>query len=123
MKTKATSATKRRAVARPIPLLPPVMTATFSSSLLMNFLLIDFLFLAADGSPFTTISSLRYVSTRICGCRGAQRKGLRARGLKPHPLQKRKTQRVRHPKSRCVARLKFGGGRKFYPPAVSLCRG
>src|ERR1700689_4445469 len=46
MKTYAPSATKRCAVARPIPLLPPVMTATFPSSLLMIFLLFDFLFLA-----------------------------------------------------------------------------
>src|ERR1700735_829456 len=36
MKTYAPSATKRCAVARPIPLLPPVMTATFPSSLLIN---------------------------------------------------------------------------------------
>src|SRR5438132_826123 len=45
MKTYAPSATKRCAVARPIPLLPPVMTATFPFSLLMRFLLFD--------SPFT----------------------------------------------------------------------
>jgi hypothetical protein len=32
MKTWAPSATNRRAVARPMPLLPPVMTATFPSS-------------------------------------------------------------------------------------------
>src|SRR5271154_6089855 len=47
MKTKAPSATKRCAVARPIPLLPPVMTATFPSSLLMSFLLFDFPFFLA----------------------------------------------------------------------------
>src|SRR5580693_5610389 len=46
IKTYAPSATKRCAVARPIPLLPPVMTATFPSSLSMSFLLFDFLFLA-----------------------------------------------------------------------------
>src|ERR1700722_1470344 len=39
MKTYAPSATNRCAVARPIPLLPPVMTATFPSSLLINSLL------------------------------------------------------------------------------------
>jgi hypothetical protein len=35
----APSETKRRAVARPMPLLPPVMTATFPSSLVKMFLL------------------------------------------------------------------------------------
>src|SRR6202035_5029574 len=39
MTTYAPSATNRCAVARPIPLLPPVMTATFPSSLLINALL------------------------------------------------------------------------------------
>src|SRR5580658_9840657 len=47
MKTCAPSATKCCAVARPIPLLPPVMTATFPSSLLMSFLLFDFPFFMA----------------------------------------------------------------------------
>jgi hypothetical protein len=37
MTTLAPSSTKRRAVARPIPLLPPVITATFPDSLLMSY--------------------------------------------------------------------------------------
>src|SRR5580704_19477245 len=43
MKTYAPSDTNRCAVARPMPLLPPVMTATFPSNLLMIYLLFDFL--------------------------------------------------------------------------------
>src|SRR5271170_3167912 len=60
MKTYAPSATKRCAVARPIPLLPPVMTATFPASLLMNSLLIDFLFLAAG------TDDLQLIETQLC---------------------------------------------------------
>jgi hypothetical protein len=37
MKTYAPSDTKRRAVASPIPLVPPVMTAIFPASLLVYF--------------------------------------------------------------------------------------
>jgi hypothetical protein len=37
--------------------------------------------------------------------------------LNPHPLQKRKTQRVRHPERRSVARLKSGVRWKVTPPA------
>src|ERR1700689_116130 len=63
MKTYAPSATKRCAVARPIPLLPPVMTATFPSSLLMGFLLFDFLFL----TPYFRTDWYRYYE-RLNGC-------------------------------------------------------
>src|SRR5271154_6928142 len=45
MNTCAPSATKRCAVARPMPLLPPVITATFPSSLPMMSLLFDRKFL------------------------------------------------------------------------------
>jgi hypothetical protein len=34
-----------------------------------------------------------------------------ARSLNPHPLQKRKTQRVRHPQNRSEVRLRAGVGR------------
>src|ERR1700722_5752977 len=50
MKTYAPSATKRCAVARPIPLLPPVMTATFPSSLVIVILLFDFILRATSVS-------------------------------------------------------------------------
>jgi len=43
--------------------------------------------------------------------------GLGARRLNPHPLQKGKTQRMRHPQSRIAARLKCGVRRKAEPPA------
>ena len=43
--------------------------------------------------------------------------GLGARRLNPHPLQKRKTQRMRHPQSRIAARLECGVRRKAEPPA------
>ena len=48
---------------------------------------------------------------------GDERKGLGARRLDPHPLQRRKTQRVRHPQNQFEARLKSGVRRKAEPPA------
>jgi hypothetical protein len=41
---------------------------------------------------------------------------LQVLNLNPHPLQKRKTQRVRHPERRSVARLKSGVRWKVKPP-------
>jgi hypothetical protein len=62
-----------------------------------------------------------YMLSTYCGL-PAERKGLGARRLNPHHLQKGKAQRVRHPRNRCEARFRFGENRKNSPPADSAYR-
>src|SRR5438552_16629771 len=65
MKTYAPSATKRSAVASPRPLLPPVMTAIFPSSLPMEFLLRwCFLYRPVRNTQLAMLTQARYCIDR-----------------------------------------------------------